>query len=162
MNSKEIKSFSRLVKNIDITSSNISTAIKNRTVSEKYARAIEQEYGLPKLYFDTNDNIVINNVFTLTTFDKNIPTSKVKNINVCDSCFYIQLINPSFYPAGSYILFRKIKENTKLLPNKICLIRHKGEVKIAKNKISHYLLYNEQELHPNDVSVIAEEIRVEF
>lgn len=162
MKNKKIKSFSKLVENLNITSSNISTAIKNKTVSEKYVRSIEQHYGLPNLFFDSYDDIVLIDVYTLTTFDKKIVTSRIKNINISNECFYIQLVNPSFYPAAAHILFKKIKKSDRLLPNRICLIKKNNKYLIAKNKISHFLLYNNQELNFNDVHTIAEEIKIEF
>lgn len=164
MLNKDISSVSELVKDTDISSSNMSKALNNMTVSEKYARTLEETHNLPRLYFDLDEILVENKGYTLESFKEKSVAFRVKNVDIHPDCFYIQLIDEDFYSAGTLILFKPYKkqENKGPEPNKIYLINFRNEFLLVKSRVLYLITYQDEKIKTQDVEIIAEQLRVEF
>jgi len=160
---KKISSVNELVNGTNIGASNFSAAM-HKHLSEKYARAIEERYGLPCLYFDLEiqNNLVENNGYTLESYIKNKSLFTIKNIDINQECFYIQLIDDDIYKAGTLILLEPVDKKTRPEPNKIYLIEHDKKILIAKSRVMYMTTYKNDEILTSDIKIIAKQLRIEF
>ncbi len=160
---KGIPSINELVKGTTIGASNFSAAL-NKHLSEKYARAIEERYELPSLYFDieSQNNLVENKGYTLESFESGNSLFRIKNIDISNKCFYIQLIDDDIYKAGTLILFKPQIEKEVLEPNKIYLIKHNNKLLVAKSRVMYLMTNSNEKILTSEAEIIAKQLRIEF
>ncbi|OAJ33161.1 hypothetical protein [Piscirickettsia salmonis] len=123
--------------------------LSNNTLAEKHARAIEQYYYLPELWFDIEEEMQHWNVpgFFFNDYKENkikFPAFHIKK-QTKKSNFYIKLNdNIGILSAGFYLLFSPIESMQCIKYDDICIINNKKNknIEISQFKSTNFEISN--------------------
>ena len=163
MADNNITSFREIAMNSDISPTTFATAMKDdEYLSEKYVRKIEEAYNLSELFFDLEESIIENDVYTLNSFIENKSLFKIKNTHGFKDCFYIHLLEDDFYEKESYLLFENIdNKDMKTELGKIYLVKYDNKIEIAKSMVIYFINYKKEKYQLNDINILAKLVRAE-
>jgi len=163
MTNKKIRSYRRIDLKCGFANAKMASLMREgNNISERYARTIEEHYGLNSLWLDHYEqNIVENKGYILESYTLKKQVFAIKNIDVPDDYFYIEVTNDSIFKKGTLILFKPLLDIMKVESNNIYLIRVDNDYHIVKSQ--DYVLESvDKTFDINDVTIVAEKFKIEL